>query len=138
MKKLVLVLLSCFMLVGCTGLKTYEKISYKKLMSKLDNKESFILYIGSSNCGACADFKPTLEAVIKKYQVKVYYIDSYKLSDEQYRELNNVISYGGSTPTVAFIKDGAEGENPTYNRIKGSRDQDYVIEKFKKNGYIEE
>lgn len=132
--KLISIFLMIFFLSGCGGLKSYKEISYKETKEKINNKETFILYIGSSSCTACKSFKPVLEKVIKDYQIKVSYIDVSKLSDEEVNEFSTIINFGNSTPKVYFIKDG---EYSQYNAIKGTQEYDYVVEKMKTNGYIE-
>ncbi len=121
---------------GCSQLKTYEEITYDHLMDMLEQKQSFILFIGSSDCSHCATYEPKLNNVIKEYQVKVYFIDVSKLSDVENSKLNAKISYGNATPMTVFIKNGSE-EN-SYNRIRGDQDHDVIVSMFKKNGYIKE
>lgn len=132
--QLLLVLLGVFMLTGCGKLTTYRSISYNKYKEMIENKESFILFIGSSTCSACALYEKYLNAVITDYHVEVNYLDVTTLSDEEYSDFTSVINYGESTPTTVFIKDGQEKN--TYNRIKGAQDYDAIVESFKQNGYI--
>lgn len=143
MKKyiLIIMLFCTIFLSGCFGrIKTYSEISYQQLEKMIDSKKSFVLLIGSSECSHCASYKPTLERVIKDYQVKVYYIDILNLTDSERAKLKNIVSYSG-TPTVAFIKKGREGDGKTsgqYTRIVGNRTYDYTVKKFKSNGFIKE
>lgn len=134
MKKiLILILVPLLLICGCSK-KTYTEISYDDFKQKIDNKESFILFIGAESCAHCATYKPTLNSVINKYNVDVYYIDIDKLSSKESSYLNNAVPFTG-TPTTVFIKNGKE--ESTYNRIVGDMDFEYIVEKFKKNGYIE-
>lgn len=115
---------------------TYEEVSVDTVFQMLDDKESFILFIGSSTCSHCASFEPKLNQVIKKYQVKVYYLDVNQLTETENAKFNARISYGNSTPITVFIKDGEE--EGSYNRIRGDQDIDVIESMFRKNGYIEE
>ena len=115
---------------------TYEEVSVDTVFQMLDDKESFILFIGSSTCSHCASFEPKLNQVIKKYQVKVYYLDVNQLTETENAKFNARISYGNSTPVTVFIKDGEE--EGSYNRIRGDQDIDVIESMFRKNGYIEE
>ena len=64
MKKILIVLvIFSFMLTGCSENKELIDISYDELSEKINKKESFVLYVGSSSCSHCADFKPILEKV---------------------------------------------------------------------------
>ena len=133
---LFLAVLSIVLFTGCSKYTTYEEVSLDTVLNMLDDKESFILFIGSSNCSHCATYEPKLNSVIKEYQVKVYFIDVSKLSDAENSKLNAKISYGDATPMTVFIENGEE--KSTYNRIRGDEDRDVIVSMFQKNGYIEE
>lgn len=125
---------------GCNKLTTYEEITYNQLMTKVENKDDFILFIGSSQCNHCATYKYTIDAIIEKYQIKVYYINVYNLDKEQNNNLNKLFPYQG-TPVTIFAKNGEElhdeeGNRLTDTRVDGARDYDIVVEKLKKQGYI--
>lgn len=120
---------------GCSALKTYDEISYKKLNNMLDKKENFILFIGSSTCSACSSYKITLDKVIKKYGVDIKYIDLSKLSDKEKGDVTAKFPISG-TPTTIFIENGVE--NDTYNRIDGNVRYSKIVDKLKENGYVKE
>lgn len=136
--KILLTLIFIFMVTGCFNKgKGYTEISYEALMKKLDNKESFILMIGSSNCTHCDEFKLTLEEINKKYSINVQYIDIYKIKDdaEKLANLKKISPYSG-TPTTVNIVDGKE--ETILSRIEGSRDYSDTKDKLIKWGYIKE
>ena len=111
-----------------------KEIDYDAYKEMINNKESFILFIGSDECSHCADYEITLNRVIKKYNVEVNYLNLLDMSDEQLNEFKSQISFTG-TPTTIFIKNGEEDSH--YNRIVGAVDYDEVVKKFEDNGYIE-
>lgn len=136
MKKLLILMMISFSLclTGCgSKLKTYNEVDYKSLMNMFEEKQSFILFIGSTDCHHCDLYKETLNEVIAKYQVKINYIDISKLSAQENAKLKVYVNYTG-TPTTAFIENGAE--TSMYDRIDGNKSMDKVIEKLKKKGYI--
>lgn len=135
MKKVLLFLVGVIIFItGCSGkLTTYSELSYEKLNDMIEAKEDFILYIGSSECSHCSSYSIALNKVIEKYQVKVYYINIIKLSDEEIKELKKKFNYSG-TPTTVFVVDGEE--KSIYNRINGNQPYDKIVESFKKNNYI--
>lgn len=135
MVKYILLGMAILLLSGCGNNKSYKEISYQDVLIKMENKETFVLYIGSSECSACEKFSPVLKRVIKEYQLDVQYIDMAKLSEAEANKFATVINFGNSTPKVYFVKDG---EYSQYNAIKGAQDYDTVVSKFKKNGYIKE
>ncbi len=133
MKKILISLFGILLLTGCTssGLK---EISYDDLVKKIkDNKETFVLYVGSKTCSHCQEFRPRLEKAINKYKLDVYYIDMADLSNAKYNAVMNKIR-GEGTPTTVYIVDGKVEDEP---RIPGARDYDTIVDFFKEIGYIE-
>ena len=134
-KKFIIVI-GLILITGCgSKLTTYKEIDYNKLSSKLESKESFILFIGSATCSHCISFKSTLDSVIKDYQIEVSYIDISKLSEDDLNGLNSKIQYK-YTPTVIFVEDGV-ASSAINKRIVGETTYDKVVKKLKANGYIE-
>ena len=128
MKKILIVLvIFSFMLTGCSENKELIDISYDELSEKINKKESFVLYVGSSSCSHCADFKPILEKVIKKYKLNVYYINMANLSKTRYNAVMKKID-GKGTPTTVYLNKGKTQASP---RIEGARDYDTIVEFFK-------
>jgi Thioredoxin-related protein len=135
MKKILIIIPFIMLLFGCANNKGYNELTYKQLNEKIENKESFILFIGAKTCSHCELFKETVKEVNDKYKVTINYIDIDKLNSSDLNHLNNIASFSG-TPTTIFITKGKE--ESTYNRISGNRDYDYVVSKLKQNGYIKE
>lgn len=134
MKKIIILSLMCiFLLTGCGKLKTYQEISFNEYNKMIEEKQSFILFIGSETCSACAVYKEYLNEVIKDYQVEVKYIDLDKVTEDEYNKMKARHFFTG-TPTTIFITDGEE--KSIYNRIDGSKEYSKIVEKFKENGYI--
>ena len=135
MKKVLLVLsiVLCIFLTGCKKYTTYTELNFQQFQNKIDNKDTFVLVVGSSTCSSCAMYKPTMEKVIKDKQIEIFYIDLNELSEEEYTKLYSkyVIS---KTPTTLFIKGGIE-ESP-YNRIVGAISYSEIVESLKNNGYL--
>lgn len=137
MKKILLVVTLLFCIVGLTGCnkyRTYTELSFDSLQTKLDNKESFVLVIGSNTCSACAMYKKTMEEVIKDYQVEIFYLDNDKLTEEQSSKIYSKYVITG-TPTTIFIENGTE--TSTYDRLNNVGYSD-VVNKLKKYGIIGE
>lgn len=128
----------CILLVtivsGCSSKKTtYTTVSLDELNEKIDNKDSFVLTIGSSSCSHCANFQPKMETVIKVHQVEVFYIDVLKLKEKEYKDFLARLNFEG-TPTTIFFKDGKE--TSMSNRIDGDKKIEVIEEKMKKAGFI--
>lgn len=138
MKK-ILTILATFILIitltGCNKYTTYTELSYDEFQAKLENKDTFVIVMGSSTCSACAHYKTTMETVIKDYQVEIFYLGLDKLSDETYSKIYSkyVIT---STPTTIFIENGEE--TSTYNRLIGSKSYNDIVASLEKHGYIGE
>ena len=116
--------------------ETYLKeINYIEYAEKVNNNDSFILYVKQTNCEHCKSFTPKFSNILEKNKLEAY---SLNLTDMEVEEKNlfiNELSVD-STPTILFFKDGIE--LGSYSRIIGSKSEEYVIKKLKLNGYIEE
>lgn len=114
--------------------KYLKEINCQEVINKFDNKEDFILYVGSKECSACKLFNPNFIKVIDKNKVKVYYLDLSTIKNDEYNNLQNYILITG-TPTVVFITDGEE--ESVNNRItNGKVTTTYIYDKLKVNGYV--
>lgn len=111
------------------------RLSYDEIMEKIDNKESFILCISRTTCSHCNVYKPKLRKVANKYDIKIYYTDVDKYSKKDLKDFNSKISFDGGTPTTLFIKDGKE--KTTATRIEGDVSIEKIVDKLKKNGFID-
>lgn len=129
---IILFLLIIFWLIISNINKTeLTEITYNQLVTKINNKDSFVLCISRTTCSHCNDYKPKLNEVAKENSITIYYIDVDKYDEE---EFSNLISFDGSTPTTIFVKNGEE--ETTSNRINGDVTKSKIIEKLKSNGFI--
>ena len=139
MKKILRILfimvISILFVTGCKDKKSphIKDISLSKFEDKINNKESFVLYIGNENCSHCTAYMPTLKKVLDKYNIDIYHLDNSKLSEKEYLEFKEYISISG-TPTIVFIENGEE--ETALNRIVGEKSEKETVEIFKVNGYI--
>lgn len=111
------------------------ELNVDEVIEKIENKDTFVLCITQTTCQHCANYKPKLEKISKEYNIEIYYIDIDKYSDKKQQDFKNAVSFDGSTPVTAFIKEGKE--TTASNRIFGNSSYDKIIEKFKKNGFID-
>ena len=126
-KKVIICIAIVFLISACNSSSSnIIDISSDDLKQKINNKETFILYIGNDNCSHCISYKPVLESVLKKYKIKIYHLDNTKY------EINDFNIEG--TPTVLFVEKGEE--ETTLNRINGEISKEKTIEILKENGYI--
>ena len=141
MKKLIIIFIGMITMltVGC-GHGSIEEISFSDYKQMVENKESFILFIGSSTCSHCAEFKITLQEVIENYNVDFKYIDIANFTPEERTSFSNSISFDG-TPTTVFIVEGVDNSCTLFScdktkRIEGAQSYQKTIEMLKNNGYI--
>lgn len=137
MKRFISIIFISFLVlltVGC-GKREYTEVTYNELMNKINDKQSFVVVIGSDTCSACASYKTTMEEVMKDTKVEIFYLDINELSEEDYAKLKSKFVIN-STPTTIFLVDGKE--LTTYDRLVGSASYDTVINSLKKYGYVGE
>lgn len=128
------ILLIILCITGCTS-KTgkFESITFNEYQQLIENKESFILEVMSSDCTHCKSLKPKLQNVINNYGITIKTINLEKLSNKDYQEFTNIIG-SKATPTILFYKNGYESSVST--RIIGDVTKERIIEKMKDNGII--
>lgn len=93
MKRILVMLLTLFMLCGCQ--KEYKvlkidgikEITYEELTQSLNSPVKFILYIGRPDCGDCIAFYPLLENYIKEHEgTGIYYLNIKEFRDAARKE----------------------------------------------------
>ena len=114
----------------------FISLNYQDIKQKIANKESFVLCITATDCIHCQDFKPKLEQVANKYDINIYYTEYDLFNENDYNNFKKDFSLDGSTPTTIFFIDGQE--KTTATRIYGDVSTDKIINKLKKNGFINE
>lgn len=127
------ILIGAFIADSYLGKSYFVEIKYEEVMKKIENKESFVLLLSQTTCSHCADYKPKLNRVSKKYKVEVYYLETDLLNEEESVELKKHFSFSG-TPTTVFVIDGDEKTAAT--RINGDVSEEKIISKLKSNGFI--
>ena len=108
-------------------------LSFNELQAKIENGDTFPLYIGSARCAICVEFQPTLKGVIRNNDFTMYHIDLDTFSMEESAELSNMFNITG-TPTILFIVDGDEPS--VINRIVGKVSEEDLVASLKEQGYI--
>lgn len=114
----------------------FNEITFNEIITKMNEKDSFVLCISQTTCNHCQSYKPKLEKVANKYNVNIYYIDVDLLTEEEKKELTKYVSISGGTPSTIFIKNGTE--KTAANRINGDVSTTKIIQKLKQHGFIEE
>ena len=100
---------------------------------KLDNKETFILYL-TDESDSSNTLKNTLTSVLKDNNINAFYLNTDKLSSTDQDELKKIIAYEDSN-IIIFIKDGSE--NTVLARITDNYiSKEKLTEELKVQGYI--
>ena len=133
-KLFILAIIIALLICGCGKEENHiTEISYSNLKERLNNKESFVLYIGNKDCTHCQSYKPILTSVLNEYDIDIFQLDNTKLTTNEYNEFKSILSVTG-TPTILFITNGEE--ETTLNRIVGEKTKQETIDRFKTKGYI--
>jgi predicted bacteriocin transport accessory protein len=111
MKKLLII--GLLILVTLTGCKAKPQISFKAaddIRTMIENKETFLLYFGRSDCTACIEFKPILIDFMENHDLVVYGIESDDVKLHTKEVVDQWIAdFAPSlkwTPTMFYFKDG--------------------------------
>lgn len=124
-------------LTGCVSNSNIKQITIAEYYDMIENKEDFILYIGSATCSACQSYTPVLEKVATNYDIEVMYIDLDDESSQDMYSFINKISVT-STPTTLFYNQGEEASILERKRIEGAMDYESVKDVFIANSVITE
>lgn len=118
--------------IGKVKHTTYIDITYDEVMAKIDNEESFIIFLYQTGCSHCESFEPKLNNVITKYNLEIFSINLKDLTDEQYSKLENKTFVSG-TPTTVYFEKGKKKD-----KLTGDKDESKLIKFLIDCGYIKE
>lgn len=76
-----------------------KHISFENFNNYISSNEDIIVYYGQENCGACKEFYPILKKVSKNLGLKIYYLDSDKISNQEEIDILESLNIF-TTPTV--------------------------------------
>ena len=89
MKKIAMIFLLLLTVTACSS-SYLSKLNYKKLMTKLDNKESFVLYLTNEDESGLT-LKNTLQTVCKNNNIKCFYLNTDNLDEDELDSLKEKI-----------------------------------------------
>lgn len=105
MKKIAMIFLLLLTVTACSS-SYLSKLNYKKLTTKLDNKESFVLYLTNEDESGLT-LKNTLQTVSKDNSIKCFYLNTDNLDEDELDSLKEKITFEDSN-IIVFIKEGKE------------------------------
>lgn len=105
MKKIAMIFLLLLTVTACSS-SYLSKLNYKKLTTKLDNKESFVLYLTNEDESGLT-LKNTLQTVCKDNNIKCFYLNTDNLDEDELDSLKEKITFEDSN-IISFIKEGKE------------------------------
>ena len=95
----------------------------------------YLLFNSSDNGLVELNYNELTTKIENKYKINIYYTDIDKYNKTDLEKFNKLISFDGGTPVTIFIKNGEE--KTTATRIEGDVSTDKIIDKLKKNGFID-
>ena len=115
MKKILLCLVMMLLVVsGCASKKEVSYLyglSVQDVITKLENDETFIVYLGTTNCSACATFAPIAEKMNENYGTQIYHVELDLEKNEELKSSLLEIMPVQYTPSINIVIDGEVVDN---------------------------
>lgn len=111
--------------------KYIHDISLNEVVNKIEDKESFILYIKQTDCEHCKTFTPNFISVLSQNNIEAYSLNISNLSEDENTTYSELFDVEG-TPTVLFFNDG----NESLIRIEGEQTKAKIKSKIESAGFI--
>lgn len=132
-KYILAILVIAVLFTGCGSKGSLSSLSYSSLKGKMNNNETFFFVVIRNGCQFCEKFIPTMEGVVKEYDLTGYSLNLSTLTQEELDEFDKQFDVSG-TPTTIFIENGKEGS--VLQRLIGNQSKEKLIQKLKTNNYI--
>lgn len=111
--------------------KYLQEVSMSEVTKKINNKDSFILYVKQTDCTHCKAFTPNFASVLKDTKTKAYVLNVTNLSDDDRKIYDSTINADG-TPTVFFYTDGEK----SMITLEGEQGKDKIKSVLKTAGFV--
>lgn len=143
MKKIIAILFCLSLLTGCFPAQSgIVHSTSKDALTAIESKDSMILVVGKTTCGACEEFQKVMAEVVKNHDIRIteVFLDEEDLvTDEatgsesypEFEELEQHIGVVGGTPSVYFIENGV-----IKGTFSGSVSYDTFMGKIEKYGFL--
>lgn len=109
MKKLFICLVMVLLVVTACS-KKKESYSYalsvQEVIDKVENQESFVVYLGTTTCSACQTFAPIAEKMNENYGTQIYHVElDLEKNEDLKNELLEIMPVV-YTPSINIVVDG--------------------------------
>ena len=109
MKKIIAMILVLLVLAGCSKNKEgrFSRIYSQTCRKMIEEKQSFVLYVGADSCDKCAQYREILIKLFESNPMTVYYIDMDREDEHEFKDLvYNYLYRCEVLPTTYIIKEG--------------------------------
>lgn len=104
---------------------------YQELMKE----DYFVVVIGKTGCSFCSKYQPVMNKIVEEYDVKMYYVDIAKLTNDDYNTLISTTTYFDEnewgTPLTLVFKNGEY-----YNAFSGYAEKSTIVNFLESVGAI--
>ena len=89
------------------GIPGYIEITYDEYEEKIENNAHFIIVISREGCKYCELYKPVVEEITDTYDIPIYYLDLFHMTNAEYIKLGTSNDYlmenSWGTPTTLYM-----------------------------------
>ncbi|NBK97000.1 MAG: hypothetical protein EOM50_03075 [Erysipelotrichia bacterium] len=121
MKKILLAILLCVSLCACSEKQAngFIESDVQEILTKIANKDTFLIVINTEECYSCDTFKSEIEKVVEKNDLHVYTLNYQDISDVDNDQLNIALGKYSTWPAAFYV---VESEIPQTNKYEYSLD----------------
>jgi len=116
MKKISFILLCILLLGGCSKpadnpkdpavLGEIIECTPQHVLNKIDNKDTFFLFVSTTTCPICKEYKNVIQELIINYEVDVYHLEADIYTEEEMMEVKERLDNLTDAPDTFIYVDG--------------------------------
>ena len=121
--KIIAAIIMTLVVAGCSS-NSLETINIDNINEKIEKKDDFKLYVGSSECPSCAFLEDDLIEISSEHKVDVYKLDvsDFQVNSEEIGTIEAMIEDDLTLPVTLIYEEGS-----LKRTIRGAQTKDTMV-----------